>query len=426
MDYQYTEEFAKQLDQEDTLSSYRLRYKFPQYNNRNVVYLTGNSLGLQSVDVLQSIEQELNDWEKFGVEGHFLAKNPWVSYHEFFSDSLAKLVGAKPNEVVAMGSLTANLHFLMASFYRPTKTRHKIICEAKAFPSDQYALESQVKWHNLNPEEVIIEVSPRKGSHIIEEEDIIHAIEESGDSLAMVMIGGVNYYSGQVFDMKKITESAHKVGAIVGFDLAHAIGNVKLNLHEWNVDFAAWCSYKYLNSSPGGVAGIYVHEKHCQNKDIHRLAGWWGHDKENRFLMEKGFQPMPTAESWQLSNAPVIAMAVHKAALKDFDEIGIDKLIQKRQKLSDYLMFIIEKINGGLQDGMWLEIITPKESSRRGAQVSVIAHGMGKKLFDTLTENGIVVDWREPNVIRMATVPLYNSFEDIYRLGKALEKALKK
>jgi kynureninase len=322
-----------------------------------------------------------------------------------------------------MNQLTVNLHLLMVSFYRPSKNRYKIICETKAFPSDQYALESQVKHYGHSPDIAIIEAKPRPKEHTLRTEDILSLIDEHSDTLALVMMGGVNYYTGQVFEMDKITAAAHKAGAFVGFDLAHAVGNIKLKLHEWNVDFACWCSYKYLNSGPGGVAGIYVHEKHATNKNIPRFAGWWGHNKEVRFKMEKGFDPIPTAESWQLSNAPVLSMAAHKAAIDMFDEVGMDALCEKRDKLTGYLEFIIDSINEE-KGGNVLEIITPRDKKHRGAQLSIIAHGQGKDLFNRLMAKGVVPDWREPNVIRLAPVPFYNSFEDIYRFGEILKAEL--
>ncbi|MBL7918702.1 MAG: kynureninase [Bacteroidia bacterium] len=413
--------FAQQQDKEDTLRLYREKFFFPQHNDKDVVYFTGNSLGLQPKTTQSYLQQELNDWAKFGVEGHFLAKNPWLSYHELLTDKMAKLVGALPEETVMMNQLTVNIHLLMVSFYRPTKTRFKILCEAKAFPSDQYALQSQLKFHGYTPEEAMIEIEPRQGEYHIRHEDIYTAIEKNKDSLALVMIGGVNYFSGQVFDMKAITEAGHKAGAIVGFDLAHAAGNLKLELHNWGVDFAAWCSYKYLNSGPGSVAGAFVHERHLKNTDLPQFAGWWGHDKKTRFLMDKKFVPMETAERWQMSNAPVLSMAACRASLDIFDEIGMDALIEKSKKLTAYLEFIIEEVNK--KKNNCLQIITPKEN--RGCQLSIVANGYGKPLYNQLIESGVIPDWREPNVIRCAPVPLYNSFEDVYRFGAILTNLLK-
>ena len=417
-------EFAQDLDKKDPLSLYRERFFIPQINGEDSVYFTGNSLGLQPKSVKEYIQSELDDWAKFGVEGHFDAKNPWFAYHEFLTPKIAKIVGAKESEVVVTHSLTTNLHLMMVSFYRPSSSRYKIICEKKAFPSDQYALESQVKFHGRTVENAIIEVGPREGEHTIRHEDIIKAIEDAGDSLAMVMIGGVNYYTGQLFDMKSITEKAHAVGATCGFDLAHAAGNVILKLHDWGVDFAAWCSYKYLNSSPGGVSGLFVHERHEFNEDLPRFAGWWGYDKETRFQMEAGFVPMKGAEGWQLSNAPVLGMAAHLASLDIFDEVGMEALRAKSDQLTAYLEDLINDISERKGHLCEFEIITPKSQHERGAQLSILAHGKGKAMFDALSEKGVIADWREPNVIRIAPVPLYNSFEDIFRFAKYLEESI--
>jgi kynureninase len=422
MAYENTLSFAKQQDANDPLKNYRDKFYFPMMHGRETVYFTGNSLGLQPKSTQDHILNELEDWATFGVEGHFHARNPWLSYHEQFAKPIAKLVGAEPEEVVVMNQLTVNLHLLMVSFYRPTKDRYKILCEAKAFPSDQYALESQVKFHGLNPDDAIIEIAPRENEHCIRHEDILEVIEKNKNSIALIMIGGVNYYNGQVFDMKTITKMGHQIGAMVGFDLAHAAGNLKLQLHDWNVDFACWCSYKYLNSGPGGVSGVYIHQKHLNNASIPRFAGWWGHDKETRFKMQKGFIPMPTAEAWQMSNAPVLSMAAHKASIDIFDEAGMDALVAKAEKLTGYLEFVIDDINKTLTQK--LEIITPRDKKQRGCQISIVAHGRGKDLFNKLTESGVISDWREPNVIRCAPVPLYNSFEDVFRFGEILKGAL--
>jgi kynureninase len=416
--------FAQEMDAKDPLRSYRERFFVPQFNGRDAVYFCGNSLGLQPKTTSAYIQAELDDWSKYGVEGHFDAARPWFAYHEFLTEKAAKIVGAKPVEVVVTHSLTTNLHLLMVSFYRPTEKRYKILCEKKAFPSDQYALESQVKFHGFKPADAIIEVAPREGDHVITDEDILTAIRANADQLALVMIGGVNYYTGQLFDMESITKTGHETGAVVGFDLAHAAGNVKLHLHDWGVDFAAWCSYKYMNSGPGGVSGLFVHERHANNPGLPRFAGWWGHDKSVRFLMEPGFKPMPGAEGWQLSNAPVFGMAAHLASLDIFDEVGMDALIEKRVKLTGYLEEVINDISARYADRCRLEIITPKEPFRRGAQLSILIHGKGKPVFDALTAHGVIADWREPNVIRIAPTPLYNSFEDIYNFGQHLEDAI--
>jgi len=416
--------YAQQQDANDSLRAYRDRFFLPTFHENQVRYFTGNSLGLQPKTVGSYIQQELDDWAKWGVEGHFHGKRPWFSYHENLTEKIAKVVGANPGEVVVTHSLTTNLHLLMVSFFVPQGKRKKIICEAKAFPSDQYALESQIKFHGLDLASDLIEIAPREGEHLINEDDILAKIAEVGDELALVMIGGVNYYSGQLFDMQKITAAAHAVGAIAGFDLAHAAGNIHLKLHDWGVDFAAWCSYKYLNSSPGGVSGMYVHERHANRPELPRFAGWWGHDKSVRFLMEPGFQPMPGAEGWQLSNAPVLGMAAHLASLDIFDEVGMEKLCAKRDELTAYLEFIIDDISEKHKDLCTFEIITPRNKAQRGAQLSMLVHGKGKAIFDKLSEAGVVADWREPNVIRLAPVPLYNSFEDVYYFGKHLADAI--
>ena len=424
MSHQNTLEYAREMDAKDPLREFRDAFHFPDFHEKEVVYFTGNSLGLQPKTVQSYIQEELDAWAKYGVEGHFMAKKPWFAYHEFLTEKAAKVVGAKPEEVVVTHSLTTNLHLLMVSFYRPEGNRTKIICEAKAFPSDAYALESQVKFHGLDIEKDLIEIAPREGEHLIREEDILSAIEEAGDTLAMVMIGGVNYYTGQLFDMKKITEAGHAVGAKVGFDLAHAAGNINLQLHDWGMDFAAWCGYKYLNSSPGGVSGMFVHERHANNPDLPRFAGWWGYDKETRFQMEPGFKPMYGAEGWQLSNAPILGMAAHLASLDIFDEAGMDRIGAKRDVLTAFLEFVIDDISGRNADRCTFEIVTPRDITKRGAQLSILAHGQGKALFDALTEQGVIADWREPNVIRIAPAPLYNSFEDCYRFGQCLEAAI--
>jgi kynureninase len=416
-----TLEYAKQLDEQDSLKHFREQFYIPIINGAECIYFTGNSLGLQPKTTQDYVVNELEDWANFGVEGHFHATNPWFSYHEIFPQQVSKIVGALPQEVVVMNQLTVNLHLLMTSFYQPTKERYKIICEAKAFPSDQYAFESQVKLHGLNPDDAIVEVHPREGEYAIRTEDILSTIQQHGNSVALVLFSGVNYYTGQVFDMKAITTAAHSVGAYCGFDLAHAAGNINLQLHNWNVDFACWCSYKYLNSGPGGVAGAYINEKHLANKNLQRLAGWWGHNKTNRFKMEKGFDAIETAEGWQLSNAPVLSMAAHKASLDIFEDAGIENLIAKGKQLSDYLCFIVDTINTGLKEKM-IEIITPR--NEKGCQVSLLLLQKGKEVFEALKQNGVLADWREPNVIRVAPVPLYNTFEDVYHFGEIVKRIL--
>lgn len=424
MDFQNNLDFAKRLDDKDPLKHFREMFYIPIMYGKECIYFTGNSLGLQPKRTQDYVVDELEDWASLGVEGHFHARNPWMPYHEIFPRQLSKIVGCKETEVVVMNQLTVNLHLLMVTFYRPTKQRYKIICEAKAFPSDQYAFETQAKCHGFNPTDAVIEVSPREGEYTLRTEDIVSIIKQHGDSVAVVLFGGVNYYTGQLFDMNTITDAAHAVGAYAGFDLAHAAGNVELHLHDWNIDFACWCSYKYLNSGPGGVAGVYINEKHAANKDLPRFAGWWGYKKETRFKMEKGFEAIPTAEGWQLSNAPILSMAAHKAALDIFDEAGIDRLHEKRRLLAGYLHYILNDINSNQTEKI-IEVITPVNENERGCQVSMLMLKRGREIFDELTKQGVIADWREPNVIRVAPVPSYNSFEDVWRFGNIIESILK-
>ena len=414
--YKANRNYAREMDDADTLSGYRNRFLFPKHKGKDVVYFCGNSLGLQPKGAKEYYEQELNDWAAFGVEGHFQAKRPWFSYHKNFTQSLANIVGATTNEVVAMNSLTVNLHLLMLSFYKPTKQRYKIIMEAGAFPSDMYAMETQALFHGFDPADAIVEIAPRKGGHCIDHSDIEAAIQKHKNNLALVLFGGVNYYTGQYFDLKRIAELAHRVGALVGFDLAHAVGNKVMHLHDWNVDFACWCSYKYLNSGPGAVGGIFVHETLLKNKDTFRLAGWWGHDEKTRFKMKKGFKPMKTAESWQMSNAQVLNMAAHRASLDIFDELSMTDLANKSFELTNYAEFLLRKLTQ-----LKFEIITPDNPLERGCQLSLLFKSRGKEVFDHLQKNGVVADWREPNVIRIAPVPLYNSFQDVYTMYEILK-----
>jgi len=415
--------YAKEQDAQDPMAAFREQFHHPVIDGKQVLYFTGNSLGLQPKSAREYINKELDEWAKWGVEGHFLAETPWVSYHEGLTPASARLVGAKESEVVCMGSLTNNLHLLFVSFYKPTAKRFKIISEAKMFPSDRYLLETQARHHGLDPDEAIIEISPREGEHLIREEDIIAAIEEHSDELALVFFGGMNYFTGQLFDMKKLTEVAHQHGALAGFDLAHAAGNVPLEMHEWNVDFAAWCTYKYINSSAGNVAGLFVHERHGNDTSINRFGGWWGHNKERRFLMENTFDPMQGAEGWQLSNAPVMGMAVLKASLDIFDEAGIHELRTKSLKLTSYLEFIFNDVVNEFP-GIQLQIITPSDPEQRGAQLSIKLIGTDKSFFDKLTKAGVISDFRSPDVIRLAPAPLYNSFEDVYQFGLTLHRLL--
>jgi len=422
MTFQNTKAFAQELDKQDPLHHYKNEFIFPQHNGKNVVYFTGNSLGLQPKRTKKYVDEVMNDWANLAVEGHFYADKPWWDYHERFANPLSKIVGAKPSEVTVMNTLTVNLHLLMVSFYRPTKTRYKIICEEKAFPSDQYMFQSQVHFHGYKTEDAIVEIKRREGEHNIRLEDVLAKINEVGDELALVLIGGVNYYTGQVFDIKTITAAGHKVGAKVGWDLAHAAGNIKLELHDWNVDFACWCSYKYMNSGPGNASGCFIHEKHHNDNDLPRFAGWWGHNKERRFKMEPQFEPVHGADGWQISNLPILSLAPYLASVEMFDEIDMDALIQKRNHITAYLEFVLHEIDKEVNSTF--EIITPQNQDERASQLSVFLHGEGRSLFDYLMSNGVITDWREPNVIRLAPVPLYCSYEDMFDFGQILKQGI--
>lgn len=422
MNFQNTREFAQSLDAQDQLKKYQSEFEFPKVNGKKTIYFTGNSLGLMPKRAKKYVDDVMNDWANLAVEGHFYAEKPWWDYHERFSNPLSKIVGAKTSEVSVMNTLTVNLHMMMVSFYNPTSTRFKIICEEKAFPSDQYMFQTQVKFHGLDPKDVIVEVKRREGEHNLRNEDIIAKINEVGDELALVLIGGINYYTGQVLDMENITKAGHAVGAQVGWDLAHAAGNIELKLHEWNVDFACWCSYKYMNAGPGSVAGYFVHEKHHTNKDLNRFGGWYGHNKERRFLMEPEYTPNEGALGWQSSCTGVLAMAPYLASVEMFDEIGMEALIKKRDLITAYLEFIVEET--AKETGTNLEIITPKNQAERGSQLSVVLHGEGKELFHYLMKQGVVTDWREPAVIRLAPVPLYTTFEEMYDFGQILKTGI--
>lgn len=422
MNFENTREFAQQLDTQDKLGKYRNEFNFPEVNGRKVIYFTGNSLGLQSQRSKKYVDEVMDDWAKLAVEGHFYANKPWWDYHERFANPLSKIVGALPDEVAVMNTLTVNLHLMMVTFYQPTEKKYKIICEEKAFPSDQYMIQSQVNFHGFSPSDAIVEIKRRDGEHNIRLEDILAKIEEVGEELALVLIGGVNYYTGQVFDIKTITEAGHKVGAYVGWDLAHAAGNIKLELHDWNVDFAAWCSYKYMNSGPGNASGCFVHQIHHTDSELPRFAGWWGHNKERRFKMEPTFDPVQGANGWQISNLPILTLAPYLASVEMFDEIGMDALIEKRDKITSYLEFILSEIDKEVDSTF--EIITPKNPAERASQLSVFLHGEGRSLFDYLMQNGVITDWREPNVIRLAPVPLYCSFEDMYEFGQILKQGI--
>ena len=426
MNFQNTREFAQSLDAQDELKNYRNEFIFPKVNGKQVIYFTGNSLGLQPKRTKQYVDEVMTDWANLAVEGHFYSDKPWWDYHERFAAPLSEIVGAKPTEVTVMNTLTVNLHLLMVSFYRPTQKKFKIICEEKAFPSDQYMFQSQIDFHSksvgFNPSEALVEIKRRDGEHNIRIEDILAKIEEVGEELALVLIGGVNYYTGQVFDMKTITEAGHKQGAYVGWDLAHAAGNIELHLNEWNVDFAAWCSYKYMNSGPGNASGCFVHEMHHNDADLPRFAGWWGHNKERRFKMEPTFDPVQGAEGWQVSNLPILSLAPYLASVEMFEEVGMDQLIEKRNKITAYLEFILHEIDKEVASTF--EIITPANQEERACQLSVFLHGEGRSLFDYLMKNGVITDWREPNVIRLAPVPLYTSYEDMYHFGQILKAGI--
>lgn len=415
--------YAAEQDRADALASFRDRFHIPKRENLDdEIYLCGNSLGLQPKSTRGFVEQELAEWELLGVRGHFAARRPWMPYHEFLTDKTAELVGAKPSEVVNMNSLTANLHFMMVSFYRPTRSRYKLLIESPAFPSDRYATESQVRFHGFDPKDALLEIAPREGESVIRDEDLYALIEKEGDSIALILLPGVQYYSGQVFDMAEITRLGQRKGCVVGFDLAHATGNLVMQLHDWNVDFAAWCNYKYMNSGPGAVAGCFVHERH-HDEDLPRFAGWWGHDKSTRFRMGPEFHPIQSAEGWQLSNPPIMALAPILASLEIFHEAGMEKLRAKSERLTSYFEFLLrEKLANEI------EIITPEEPSRRGCQLSLrvtsAAGVQGRQVFETLESNGVTCDWREPDVIRVAPVPLYNNFTDVHRFVDELKIAL--
>ncbi|MAT40396.1 MAG: kynureninase [Ectothiorhodospiraceae bacterium] len=414
------EETARAEDARDPLRDVRGQFHIPQHSGGSEqIYLCGNSLGLQPKATAAYVNEVLEDWQQYGVEGHFKAKHAWLPYHEYLTGQTARLVGAKPEEVVAMNSLTVNLHLLMVSFYRPTAARHKILIEKKAFPSDRYAVESQLRYHGYDPAEALVLLEPDDGA-LISDAAIEDAFERHGEEIALVLIGGVQYYSGQLFDMKRIAELGHSHGCTVGFDLAHAAGNVPLHLHDWDVDFAAWCSYKYLNAGPGSTAGIFVHERHAGRTDIPRFAGWWGHDKETRFQMGTEFVPIPTAESWQLSNPPILPLAALRASLDIFDAHGMEALRTKSEKLTG---FLLEALDAACSQ--YCTVFTPREPARRGCQLSIKVHENGKAVFDALIERGVICDWREPDIIRIAPVPLYNTFQDAFNFVRIFHELLR-
>ncbi|WP_158840888.1 kynureninase [Polaribacter sp. L3A8] len=420
MKYQNNLEFAKQQDKEDALASLRNQFHIPKDKNGNDwLYFTGNSLGLQPKATKEYINQELEDWANLGVEGHFEAKNPWLNYHELLTDKMAKVVGAKPVEVVVMNTLTTNLHLLMVSFYRPTKTKYKIIIESDAFPSDRYAVQSQLKFHGFDEETDLIEWKPREGETLLNIEDLETILEFEGDEVALLLIGGVNYYTGQFLDLERIAQIGHAKDCIVGIDLAHGAGNIQPNLHNSGVDFAAWCTYKYLNSGPGSLAGLFVHEKHAKNKKLPRFAGWWNHNKETRFNMRMPFDVMEGAEGWQLSNPPILSMAAILASLDIFDKVGMDALREKSEKLTGYFEFLINEIGSDN-----IKIITPSKPKERGCQLSIQVKNADKSLHKKLIEKHLITDWREPDVIRCAPTPLYNTFEDVYQMVSILKELL--
>ncbi|MGB1231974.1 MAG: kynureninase [Winogradskyella sp.] len=420
LNYKLGLDFAKQQDALDDLSGYRQQFHIPKDKDGNeLIYLCGNSLGLQPKTTKDYINQELEDWANLGVEGHTEAKNPWLPYHEFLAESTAKLVGAKPIEVVTMNSLTANLHFMMASFYKPTKERYKIVIESDAFPSDKYAVESQLRHHGYDDKDGLILWTPREGEELLRYEDLETILETHGNNIALLMIGGVNYYTGQFFNFKRITTLGHKHGCMVGFDCAHGAGNVNLDLHNSGADFAVWCTYKYMNSGPGSLSGCFVHERHAYNKDLNRFAGWWSHNKDTRFNMRHEFDVLPGAEGWQLSNPPILSMAAIKASLDMFNDVGLDKLLKKSKALTGYFEFLLKNLGEAT-----IKIITPENPDERGCQLSIQVLNADKSLHDKLTEAGIISDWREPDVIRCAPVPLYNSFEDVYVMVEHLKTIL--
>ena len=425
MEYQNSLSFAKELDANDELAKFRKKFIIPARNGEEKIYFLGNSLGLQPVSTGQCIQQILNQWANYGVEGFFEGDDPWMSYHDQLIKTLSIIVGALPHEVVVMNQLTVNLHLMMISFYQPDEKRNKILCEAKAFPSDQYMFETHVKRFGLDPDRVLIEVSPRDGELLIRTEDILATIRKHQHELALVLLGGVNYYTGQLFDLKAITAAAHDVGAIAGYDLAHAAGNVPLSLHDWNVDFACWCSYKYLNSGPGAVGGAYIHERYHGDSALHRFGGWWGYRKDTRFNMNKGFEPIKSAEGWQLSTPSMVLYASHKASLDIFDQIDMSKLFKKGRALSAFLMFILSDINRDSGKKL-IEILTPPNSEERGCQVSMLMLKNGRLVFEELSKRGVFADWREPNVIRIAPVPLYNRFEEVWKFGEIVRSILLK
>lgn len=410
-DYQSGEDFTTAMDARDPVAHFRSRFLIPKARTgEDCIYLCGHSLGLQPKKVSSYLEQELADWARLGVEGHFHAQRPWMPYHRLLTEQTATLVGAQPIEVVVMNSLTVNLHLMMASFYRPTAKRHKVLIERGAFPSDQYAVNSQIRFHGFDPASSLLELTPRNGEFCMRDEDVHSLIEREGDSIALILVGGVNYGTGQLFDMAEITKAGRKKGCVVGFDLAHAVGNIPLRLHDWGPDFAVWCNYKYLNGGPGCVGGCFVHERHARAWKLPRLAGWWGHDETTRFRMGPHFHPMEGAEGWQLSNPPIVALAALRASMEIFAEAGLERLRAKSVSLTGYMQFLFDQ-----HASPRFSIITPREEEARGAQLSIRLPGAGRKLCDQLAAAEVIGDWREPDTLRVAAVPLYNSYQDVYR-----------
>lgn len=408
---------ARERDARDPLAGERDHFHLPtDASGAPLAYFTGNSLGLQPRSTRAMLERELDDWAALGVEGHHDAARPWVSYHELAREKLARLVGAQPREVVAMNTLTVNLHLLMVSFYRPTPQRHKIIIEDSAFPSDSYAVASQARFHGFDPSDAIVRLRPRPGEHAIRTEDVEELLQREGASVALMMLGGVNYLTGQWFDMERLTRAGQAAGCVVGWDLAHAAGNVPLRLHDWNADFAAWCHYKYMNSGPGAVAGAFVHERHWKSgaTDLPRFEGWWGHDPDIRFKMEPQFVPAKGADAWQVSNPPIFSLTPVLASLDIFDRVGINRLREKSLALTGFLESLLDSI------GPRVSVLTPRDPAQRGCQLSIVVEGASRETHAKLREAGVVCDFREPNVIRAAPVPLYNTFHDCWRLASAL------
>ncbi len=420
MNFQNTLQYATQLDEQDLLKDFQGKFLSPKHNGKDAIYFCGNSLGLQPVTARQYINDQLGNWQDLAIEGFFAGDDPWLGYHKKLTGTLAGIVGAKSEEITIMNSLTVNLHLLLVSFYKPTQKRFKILMEGGAFPSDQYALASQVRFHGYDPKDAIIEQFPRTGEDTLRTEDILKTIADNKDELALVLFGGINYYTGQCFDMAAITRATHDIGAIAGFDLAHAAGNVILKLHDWEVDFACWCSYKYMNSGPGGISGAFVNEKHFSDNSLNRFAGWWGHREDRRFLMPPQFEADWGAAGWRVSTSPIMLLTLHKAALDIFKQAGgMESLRKKSELLTAYLEFIINEVNQTNGDELF-KIITPKNKQDRGCQLSIVCKQNAKATFNYLTDNGVIGDWREPNVIRISPVPLYNSFKQVFEFGQIL------